>query len=36
MREASDGLVLELVVRAMADTEKLSFVTVLLRPVPDA
>jgi rod shape-determining protein MreC len=36
VREASDGLVLELVVRAMADTEKLSYVTVLLRPVPDA
>ncbi len=34
VREASDGLVLELVVRPMADAERLAFVTVLLRPVP--
>lgn len=36
VREASDGLTLELVVRPMANTGKLSFVTVLLRPVPES
>ncbi len=35
VREGSGGLTLELIVRPMANTEKLSFVTVLLRPVPE-
>ncbi len=36
VKEASDGLVLDLVVRPMADTEKISFLTVLLRAVPES
>jgi rod shape-determining protein MreC len=36
VQEAGGGLGIEMIVRPMADTERLAFVTVLLRPVPPA